>query len=91
MAQFGTPGAESFHEVTADSMNTSLLVSTAGPRGPYVLRTPEMLRDTGSVLGACKEYEVLAKLQETAVDAPEPVVLCGRVGCRGAVPRDDTP
>jgi hypothetical protein len=55
MAQFGTPGAESFHEVTADSMNTSLLVSTAGPGGRYVLWTPGMLRDTESVLGVHEE------------------------------------
>jgi aminoglycoside phosphotransferase (APT) family kinase protein len=62
--------------VLHEALNTSLLVSTAGPRGPYVLRTPEMLRDTESFLGVREEYEVLARLQETAVDAPEPVLCC---------------
>jgi aminoglycoside phosphotransferase (APT) family kinase protein len=59
-----------------EALNTSLLVSTAGPGEPYVLRTPEMLRDTESFLGVREEYEVLERLRETAVDAPEPVLLC---------------
>lgn len=70
--------------VLHEALNTSLLVSTAGPRGPYVLRTPEMLRDTGSFLSVRKEYEVLEQLQETAVDAPEPVLHCADESLVGA-------
>lgn len=59
-----------------EALNTSLLVSTAGPEEYYVLRTPEMLRDTESFLDVREEYEVLERLQATAVDAPEPVLFC---------------
>jgi len=59
-----------------EALNTSLLVSTAGPEEDYVLRTPAMLRDTESFLDVREEYEVLERLQATAVDAPEPVLFC---------------
>jgi aminoglycoside phosphotransferase (APT) family kinase protein len=59
-----------------EALNTSLLVSTAGAGEAYVLRAPDMLRDTGSFLDLREEYEMLERLQETAVDAPEPVLFC---------------
>jgi len=59
-----------------EALNTSLDISTATRESAYVLRTPALLRDTGSFLDLRAEYEVLQRLQETAVETPEPVLFC---------------
>jgi aminoglycoside phosphotransferase (APT) family kinase protein len=58
-----------------EALNYSLAVSTADCRRAYVLRTPNMLRETDSFIDLRREYEVLERLQDTAVAAPEPVLF----------------
>lgn len=63
-------------EVLHDGLNLSLAVSTEAAGRAYVLRRPNKLRDHASFNDVEQEYRVLQRLQGTAIDAPEPVLVC---------------
>lgn len=63
-------------EVLHDGLNLSVAISTAEEGRAYVLRRPNKFRDRESFLDVEREYEVLRRLRDTAVPAPEPVALC---------------
>lgn len=63
-------------ELLHEALNLSLAVSTEETEHAYVLRQPNRLRDTESFNELAHEFEVLERLAETDVDAPEPVLLC---------------
>ncbi|NHN47962.1 phosphotransferase family protein [Halostella sp. JP-L12] len=64
--------AEGLH----DGLNLSVAISTEDGGRAYVLRRPNKLRRTESFNDLREEYEVLRRLRDTAVDAPEPVLIC---------------
>lgn len=59
-----------------EALNVSVAISTAQAENAYVLRKPDKLRDTGAFNDLRQEFNVLQLLEETAVAAPEPVLLC---------------
>ncbi|WP_290819258.1 phosphotransferase family protein [Halovivax sp.] len=64
-------------EVLHDGLNLSLGIRLVGDAAPaYVLRRPNKLRGEESFLEVRREYEVLRRLRETAVPAPDPVFVC---------------
>ena len=63
-------------EVLHEALNLSIAVSTAEEDRAYVLRRPRNLRETDLVVDLDAEYQVLKRLADTAVPAPEPVLLC---------------
>ncbi|MFC7213246.1 phosphotransferase family protein [Saliphagus sp. GCM10025334] len=63
-------------EVVADGLNLILEVSTGDASGPYVLRTPNKLRDAAYMNDLRREYAVMERLRETSVPAPVPVLYC---------------
>jgi len=60
-------------EVLHDGLNRSVLVSTADDAGPYVLRQPRKFRETALFTDLRTEYELLRRLGDTPIPAPEPV------------------
>lgn len=62
-------------ELLADGINLVVAVRT-GDGGSYVLRQPNKLRDVDYMNDAREEYEVLCRLRDTAIPAPEPVAFC---------------
>lgn len=63
-------------EVIHDGLNLSLAISTATRDRAYVLRRPNKLRQTESFNELSREYQVLKRLQRTALETPKPVILC---------------
>ncbi|WP_276257058.1 phosphotransferase family protein [Halomontanus rarus] len=63
-------------EVLHDGLNLSLAISTANEERAYVLRRPNKLRHTEAFNDLKQEYGVMRRLEQTAVDAPEPVLVC---------------
>jgi aminoglycoside phosphotransferase (APT) family kinase protein len=63
-------------EVLHEGLNLSLAVSTAETERAFVLRRPNKFRRRSTFNGVAQEYGVLERLRDTAVDAPEPVLLC---------------
>ncbi|WP_232702914.1 phosphotransferase family protein [Halobacterium wangiae] len=63
-------------EVLHEALNLSLAVSTAERERAYVLRRPRNLRETNLVVDLDVEFQVLERLADTAVPAPEPVLHC---------------
>ncbi len=63
-------------EVVHDGLNLSIVISTPEDESAYVLRRPNKLRHTESFNELRQEYSVLQLLGETAVPAPEPVLIC---------------
>ncbi|PSP76501.1 phosphotransferase family protein [Halobacteriales archaeon QS_1_68_20] len=61
-------------EVLHDGLNLSVAVETDDDR--YVLRRPTELRDTERFNDLRREYELLERLDDTAVPAPSPVLFC---------------
>lgn len=62
--------------VLHDGLNLSLSLSTQAESDKYVLRRPNLFRESDSFIDLKKEFEVLERLQRTPVPAPEPIVLC---------------
>lgn len=62
--------------VLNDGLNLNVALSTADEERAYVLRRPNKLRHTSYIIDLGREYEVLRRLRETAVPAPEPVLFC---------------
>ncbi|MFP9191980.1 phosphotransferase family protein [Natronosalvus vescus] len=63
-------------EVLHDGLNLSLAISTAMEEDAYVLRRPNKFRDTESFISLEREYDVLHRLRDTALSAPEPILIC---------------
>lgn len=63
-------------EVLRDGLNLSVVLSTAETERAYVLRRPNKLRHTEGFNDVAQEYGVLQRLQNTAIPAPEPVLIC---------------
>ncbi|MFP8956272.1 phosphotransferase family protein [Natrialbaceae archaeon A-CW3] len=61
--------------VLSDGLNLVLEVSTHED-GSYVVRRPNKLRRTALFIDPKREYEVLRRLRDSRVPAPEPVVFC---------------
>lgn len=61
-------------EVLHDGLNLNVAVETA--EGRYVARRPNKLRETALFNGVADEYRILELLDDTAVPAPSPVLLC---------------
>jgi aminoglycoside phosphotransferase (APT) family kinase protein len=60
-----------------DGLNLSLAISTEEAGRAYILRRPNKLRHAESFLDVNEEYEVMRRLRETDIDAPEPVLVRG--------------
>ncbi len=63
-------------EVLSEGLNRVIGIRTEGGETAYVLRRPEMLRETALFIGLRQEYEVLRRLRPTPVRAPDPVLYC---------------
>jgi aminoglycoside phosphotransferase (APT) family kinase protein len=63
-------------EVVHDGLNLSIAISTEEDEQAYVLRRPNELRHTESFNGLKQEYGMMARLRETAINAPDPVLVC---------------
>lgn len=63
-------------EVLHDGLNLIVAISTAEDDEAYVLRRPNKLRDANYMNGLKREYEVMERLHDAAVDTPEPVLYC---------------
>lgn len=63
-------------ELLNDGLNQVVAVSTDAAENAYVLRRPRKLRHTGYMNDLKQEYEVLGRLRETPIAAPEPVAFC---------------
>lgn len=63
-------------EVLADGLNLVVAVATAETDAAYVLRRPNKLRESGLFVDLQTEFEVLGRLEPTAVPAPDPVLFC---------------
>ncbi|AFK17855.1 phosphotransferase family protein [Haloferax mediterranei ATCC 33500] len=59
-----------------DKLNVMLAVSTANDENAFVLRRPKKLRHDGLFDELKREYELLQRLQETAVPTQTPVLFC---------------
>ncbi|WP_137283289.1 phosphotransferase family protein [Halorussus salinisoli] len=62
-------------EVVHDGLNLSIAISTEEDGRAYVLRRPNKLRHTESFNELKQEYRVMQRLRDTAVNAPEPVLV----------------
>lgn len=63
-------------EVVHDGLNLSLAISTEDDEQAYILRRPNKLRHTESFNGLKQEYRILQRLRDTAIDAPDPILVC---------------
>lgn len=63
-------------EVLHDGLNLSVAISTADDERAYVLRRPNKLRHTDIFDDLGTEYRVLQGLEDTAINAPSPVLFC---------------
>lgn len=69
-------GAVTGFEVLHDGLNLSIAFSIADDGSTYVLRRPNELRDSESFIDVTNEYDVLHRLRDTPIPAPEPVLVC---------------
>lgn len=63
-------------EVLHEGLNLTIAVSTADAERAYVVRRPNELRCASYINGLEREYEVLQRLRDTPIAAPEPVSFC---------------
>jgi aminoglycoside phosphotransferase (APT) family kinase protein len=63
-------------EVVHDGLNLSIAISTEEDEQAYILRRPNKLRHRESFNELKQEYRVMQRLQDTAINAPDPVLLC---------------
>lgn len=63
-------------EVLHDGLNLTIGISTAEDEKAYILRRPKKLRHASHINELEQEYEVMQRLGDTALPAPEPVLFC---------------
>lgn len=63
-------------EMVHDGLNLSIAISTEEDGKAYVLRRPNKLRHTESFNDLKQEFGVMQRLRDTAIKAPEPVLVC---------------
>ncbi|MFC6725474.1 phosphotransferase, partial [Halobium palmae] len=63
-------------EVLGDGLNLVVAVTTTEDGPAYVLRRPNELRRTSLFVDLGAEHDLLRRLRNTEVPAPEPVHLC---------------